>query len=54
MVEEELESEILVCPFEERVSMGWGYWLVHAAARKPGHSLRAFRKWLLQQVRASA
>ncbi len=52
-VEAEIAAEQLVIPFDRRVALETGYWLVWRPGREGGRPLAAFRRWLTDEMTAS-
>jgi LysR family glycine cleavage system transcriptional activator len=54
LAEEELRAGQLVMPFKDAVVRGRSYWLAYPEAKRDFAPLRAFRGWLLGEVRRGA
>jgi LysR family glycine cleavage system transcriptional activator len=53
MFEAELSNGSLIQPFELTASDDYAYWLVYPEARRNVPKIKAFREWLLREVRES-
>jgi LysR family transcriptional regulator, glycine cleavage system transcriptional activator len=51
-VEAELAAGQLTIPFEQRLRLDTGYWLVWRPGRENGRPLAAFRRWLMDEMTA--
>ncbi len=49
-IEAELSAGQLVIPFERRLPLDTGYWLVWRLGRERGRPLAAFRRWLAEEM----
>jgi LysR family glycine cleavage system transcriptional activator len=49
----ELRSGLLIRPFELTASDDYAFWLVYPESRRNVPKIRAFREWLLREVRDS-
>jgi DNA-binding transcriptional LysR family regulator len=53
-IEVELAAGQLIVPFDRRLPLDTGYWLVWRPGRESSRPLSAFRRWLSQELAASA
>jgi LysR family glycine cleavage system transcriptional activator len=49
-IEAELAAGQLIMPFEQRLALQTGYWLVWGPGRDSGRPFAAFRRWLRQEL----
>jgi LysR family glycine cleavage system transcriptional activator len=54
LVDDALDSGLLVAPFDLTVSSGHAYWMVYPEASLELPAFGNFRKWLLQELQAAA
>jgi len=52
-IEAEVAAGQLVMPFQRRLSLDTGYWLVWRLGREGGRPLAAFRRWLAEEMTAA-
>ncbi len=52
LVRDDLASGQLVCPFGPRLRTGFSYWFVTTPAKARDPRVKAFREWLLAEIRA--
>jgi DNA-binding transcriptional LysR family regulator len=53
-IEAEIAAGQLVMPFEQRLPLDTGYWLVWRPGRESGRPLAAFRRWLADELAVAA
>ena len=53
-IEAELAAGQLILPFDRRLPLDTGYWLVWRPGRERSRPLAAFRRWLAQEMAAPA
>jgi DNA-binding transcriptional LysR family regulator len=49
-IEGELQAGQLTLPFQQRLALPTGYWLVWRPGRESGRPLAAFRRWLAEEM----
>jgi DNA-binding transcriptional LysR family regulator len=53
-IEAELAAGQLIIPFDRRLPLDTGYWLVWRPGRERSRPLAAFRRWLAEEMAAPA